>query len=151
VLFRGVSQLTLDSKGRMAMPARYRQVLDEHCQGHLVITVDPDHCLLLYPLPEWVEIEAQINSWPTINPEARKLQRLLVGHATEVDMDASGRLLVPPPLRGFAYLDKNVVLTGQGKKFELWDEATWNSRRDLWLQEPIDLSALPKDLGNFSY
>lgn len=132
-MFRGVSQISLDTKGRMAVPARYRDLLGESCGGHMVVTVDMDGCLLLYPAPEWERIEQALMSRPNINPQVRRLQRLLVGHATECELDGQGRMLLPPPLREFAGLDKRVVLVGQGNKFEIWDEDTWSRNRDLWL------------------
>ncbi|HHQ42275.1 MAG TPA: transcriptional regulator MraZ [Chromatiales bacterium] len=134
-MFRGVNHLTLDAKGRMAMPSRYRERLAERCGGQMVTTVDPDHCLLLYPLPDWEEIERKLVRLPSLNPAARRLQRLLIGHATECELDGHGRILVPPPLREFAGLDRRVVLIGQGNKFELWDEGTWTERREAWLKE----------------
>ena len=86
-MFRGVSALNLDIKGRMAMPTKYRQRLMEDCDGKLVVTVDRDHCLLLYPLPEWEDIERKLVRLPSLNKQARRLQRLLIGHATEVDLE----------------------------------------------------------------
>ena len=118
------------------LPARYRERLSETCAGQLVITIDTDQpCLLIYPLPEWEAIEEKIESLPSFNPTTRRIQRLLIGHATEVEVDASGRLLLATPLRDYARLDKKVVLVGQGKKLELWDEATWNESRDGWLED----------------
>ncbi|MEK7733955.1 MAG: division/cell wall cluster transcriptional repressor MraZ, partial [Pseudomonadota bacterium] len=89
--------------------------------------------LLLYPFPDWEEIERKLVKLPSFNAQSRRLQRLLIGHATECDLDAAGRILLPPPLREFASLDKAVVLIGQGNKFEIWDESTWNTRRAEWL------------------
>lgn len=126
--------LSLDAKGRIAMPTRYREPLEAACGGKLVITVDPDHCLLIYPYPEWQEIERKLVRLPSFNKQARTLQRLLVGHATECDMDSHGRILVPPPLRSFAALDKRSVLIGQGHRFELWDEQRWNDNCEQWLE-----------------
>ena len=149
-LFRGVSQLSLDAKGRMAMPAKYRDRLQEMCAGQLVITVDRDHCLLLYPLPEWEEIERKLVRLPSLNKTARRLQRLLVGHATECELDGAGRILLPPPLREFAKLDKRIVLIGQGNKFELWDEDEWSSRREDWLSEDTEDEELTPELESLS-
>jgi len=149
-LFRGVNSLNLDTKGRMAMPTRYRQRLVDCCAGQLVITVDRDHCLLMYPLPEWEEIERKLVKLPSFNKQARRLQRLLIGHATEVELDGAGRVLLPPPLREFAGLDKSIVLIGQGNKFELWDEALWNERRDGCLAEDDGLEELPAELESLS-
>jgi len=150
-LYRGVNSLTLDAKGRMAMPTRYREQLLTHSAGQMVVTVDRDHCLLLYPLPEWEIIERKLVKLPTLNKQARRLQRLLIGHATECELDSNGRILVPPPLREFASLDRRAVLIGQGNKFELWDEVTWNERRDAWLNEVDgDDLELPTELETLS-
>jgi MraZ protein len=119
----------------MAIPTRYRERLHERCDGQIVVTVDRDHCLLIYPLPEWEEIERKLVRLPSLNKQARRLQRLLIGHATECQLDGSGRVLLPPPLREFANLERNAVLIGQGNKFELWDEKLWNERREAWLAE----------------
>ncbi|MEK7323343.1 MAG: division/cell wall cluster transcriptional repressor MraZ [Pseudomonadota bacterium] len=149
-MFRGVNALNLDTKGRMAMPARYRDRLQEMCNGQLVITVDRDHCLLLYPLPEWEVIERKLVKLPSFNPQARRLQRLLIGHATEVEIDGAGRILLPPPLREFAEIDKRVVLIGQGNKFELWNEASWDASRERWLAEEDGEHPLPAELESLS-
>jgi len=149
-LFRGVNTLNLDAKGRIAMPMRYRQRLADGCNGQLVITVDRDRCLLIYPLPEWELIERKLVKLPSFNKQARRLQRLLIGHATEVELDSAGRVLLPPPLREFADLEKKAVLIGQGNKFELWNEALWSERRDVWLAEDDDLEDLPADLETLS-
>ena len=123
------------------MPARYREQLQSCCTAHLVVTIDPDRCLLIYPEPNWKEIERKLEKLPSFNPTARKLQRLYIGHAHDVDMDAQGRLQLPTELRQFANLDKRVALVGQSNKFELWDEDTWVARRDQWLNEE-DLAQL---------
>lgn len=150
-MFRGVNPLTLDSKGRLAIPARYRDTLASHCEGKMVLTVDRDHCLLLYPLPEWEEIERKLIRLPSFNKQARRLQRLLIGHATECELDGNGRILLPPALREFAGLNKDVVLIGQGNKFEIWDAATWNARRAEWLEEGGEAFAdLPDELQQLS-
>lgn len=90
-----------------------------------MVTADPGQCLLLYPLPEWEPIEKKLTGLSGFNPQIRALQRLLVGHAHELEMDAAGRILLPPMLRQFAGLEKNVVLVGQGAKLELWNEERW--------------------------
>ena len=113
------------------LPARYRERLLEICASQLVVTIDTDQpCLLIYPLPEWESIEEKIEALPSFNPTTRRIQRLLIGHATEVEVDASGRMLLSNPLREYARLGKKVVLVGQGKKFELWDEVLWSEHMD---------------------
>ena len=151
-MFRGVNTLSLDAKGRMAMPTRYREQLQESCEGHLIITIDTDErCLLIYPLHDWELIETQLIAMANMNPLARRVQRLLMGHATDTDMDGNGRVLLPPPLRTFAALDKRAVLIGQGKKLELWDEDHWNARRETWLSETnLAGEVLPPELAALS-
>lgn len=134
-MFRGASSVTLDTKGRMAIPARHREQLLEYCNGRLVVTVDPDYCLLIYPFPDWENIERELKRLPSLDRKARALQRLLLGHATELDLDSHGRILLPPLLRQFATLDRRAILTGQGNKFELWDEDRWHQCREQWLAE----------------
>jgi len=137
--FRGVSNLSLDAKGRIVLPARYRERLLEICQSQMIVTIDTEQpCLLIYPLPEWELIEEKIEGLPSFNPATRRIQRLLIGHATEVEVDGNGRMLLSNPLREYAQLGKKVVLIGQGKKFELWDEAVWNERMHTWLHESAD-------------
>lgn len=151
-MFRGINAVNVDAKGRFAMPARYRAGLQEDCDGHLVVTIDTEAtCLLLYPLPEWEQIEAKLQGLPSFNHAARRIQRLLIGHATEVDIDSQGRLLLPPLLRDYAELEKRVMLVGQGKKFELWNEQQWNDGRDRWLaDEASNIDDLPEQMKELS-
>lgn len=150
-MFRGASKVTLDSKGRMAIPSRYRERLASRADGTLVATVDRDYCLLLYPLTDWEEIERKLIRLPALNKQARRLQRLMVGYATELEMDGHGRILLPRELRDFASLDKQVMFIGQGNKFELWDVDRWNTRRDEWLSEDdADSADLPAELESLS-
>ena len=149
-MFRGANKLTLDAKGRMVMPTRYRERLQERCGGKLVITVDKDQCLLIYPLPDWEEIERKLMRLPTLNPQARRLQRLMVGHATDLELDGHGRVLLPPSLREYGLLTRDAVLIGQGVRFELWDEARWNECRDEWLASEDTTTDLPAELETLS-
>jgi MraZ protein len=152
-VFRGINGLNIDAKGRIAMPTRYRERLLLNNHDSVIITIDTEErCLLMYPAPEWEEIERKLASLPSFQPAARRIQRLLIGHATDVEMDAQGRLLLPQMLRDYAGLDKRAVLVGQGKKFELWDETHWESRRNLWLQEESKSgeSGLPDELKSIS-
>jgi len=149
-VFRGANQVTLDAKGRVVMPTRYRDRLLERSNGRLVVTIDRDQCLLLYPLPDWEEIERKLMRLPTLNEHARRLQRLMVGYATDLELDGHGRVLLPPKLREFAGLTRDAVLIGQGNRFELWDEARWNERRDAWLKDEELPAELPADLESLS-
>ena len=129
-MFQGAAQLNLDSKGRLAIPARYRDLLLAHCAGQLVLTADADGCLLLYPQPEWQPIREKLMQLSAFNPRIRALQRFLVGHAEDVQLDAAGRVLISPTLRNYAVLDKRVMLVGQGNKCEVWDEARWQAQHE---------------------
>jgi MraZ protein len=149
-VFRGANQVTLDAKGRMVLPTRYRDGLFERSAGKLVVTIDRDHCLLLYPLPDWEEIERKLMRLPALNPQSRRLQRLMVGHATDLQLDGHGRILLPAELRVFAGLERDGVLLGQGNRFELWDELRWTQRRDEWLKDDELPGALPADLETLS-
>ena len=134
----------------MAIPTRYRERLDSRCNGEIVVTVDKDRCLLIYPLPEWEELERKLVRLPSMHKVARRIVRIMVGYATEVEMDGSGRILVSRELREFAGLEKQAILLGQGNKFELWDEETWNEKRDAWLELDDD-GDLPPDLESISF
>src|ERR1700685_4354306 len=119
VMFRGANKLTLDAKGRLVMPTRYRERLQERCGGHIVVTVDKDRCLLIYPLPDWEDIERKLTKLPTLDPRTRGLQRLMVGYATDLGLDGHGRLLLPLNLREFGQLTRDAMLIGQGLSFEV--------------------------------
>ncbi len=121
----------MDSKGRLAVPTRYRDRLSEVCGGKLVVTISlMDKCLTVYPFPDWQRIEEEIRALPALDPQVRAISHLLIGHATECDLDGHGRILLPQSLRDFASLDKRVHMVGQVRKFELWNEDAWNARRD---------------------
>ena len=147
-MFRGVTALTLDSKGRLAMPARYREVLQLRAAGKLVVTADSPACLLIYAAPDWEPIQDRLMSLSSFNPRTRDLQRLLVGNASDVEMDTAGRILVPAPLRKLASLDKDVALVGQGARFELWDEGKWAEQ--MQRSVALDESSIPPELEGFS-
>lgn len=151
-MFRGITSLNLDPKGRLVMPSRYRESVNAQCQGQLIATIDPETpCLLLYPLAAWESIEQKIQALPSFNKATRRIQRLLIGHATECDMDNQGRLLIPQPLRDYAQLDKSLLLVGQGKKFEIWADALWQSAKAQWLAEEMQKPELmPTELEDIA-
>jgi MraZ protein len=150
-VFRGVTILNLDAKGRMAIPTRYRERISALGEGQLVVTLDMnDPCLLIYPTPEWEDIERKLVKLPSLNKQAARIKRILLGHASEVDLDSHGRILLPPALREMVNLEKKVILLGQGNKFEVWDELTWNERRDQMLDETGMDEGLSGDLESLS-
>ncbi|MCP4790273.1 MAG: division/cell wall cluster transcriptional repressor MraZ [Gammaproteobacteria bacterium] len=150
-MFRGAATINIDAKGRMAMPVRFRDMFAVASEGKLVITIDTEeHCLMIYPLPEWEIIQTKLGQLPSFNPAARRIQRLLIGHATDVELDGNGRILLPAVLRDYAQLEKKAILLGQGKKVELWSESLWNARRDEYIQIASHNSELPDTLHELS-
>ena len=151
-MFRGITAINIDAKGRMAIPTRYRTCLSEESDNQMVITIDTEEpCLLLYPFSAWEGVERKIESLPSFNRASRRIQRLLIGHASEVELDANGRLLIPPLLREYAVIEKHVILVGQGKKFEVWSNDLWMKGRDTWLAETFDANAkMPDELQDVS-
>ena len=150
-VFRGVTRLALDAKGRLAVPGRHRDALagsPENTERTLIVTADPSRCLLIYPRAIWEPIQARLMALSSFNEQIRGIQRLLVGHADEVDMDGTGRILVPPALRQYAGLEHHVVLVGQGSKFELWDDAKWDAQTARAITFPD--GGLPPELDGFS-
>ncbi|NOX50229.1 MAG: division/cell wall cluster transcriptional repressor MraZ [Gammaproteobacteria bacterium] len=133
-MFRGINNATLDNKGRMALPSRSREMVLLASHGKIVVTIDMrERCLLLYPLPEWEVVQRKLESLSNVNPQARLLQRLLIGHATDLELDSNGRILLPTLLRDYANLKKKLVLLGQGNKIEIWSDDIWRERMESWL------------------
>lgn len=151
-MFRGASALNLDNKGRLAIPVGYRSDLVERSGGKLVVTVNntQEHCLWLYPLDEWSVVEKKVVGLSSFDPNHQKLKRFLIGYASDVEMDKSGRILLPAPLREFAMLDKAVFLVGQGNKFEIWNDELWSAKCDQWLKEDLDTESMSAELEQIS-
>jgi len=150
-MFRGMHQINVDAKGRLAIPTKVREVLEGFGASTLVVTVDSqDRCLMVYPLSEWQKIETQLDALPTLNKTARQLKRLLLGHATELEPDGSGRVLISPACRAYANISKECMLMGQGNKLELWDKASWEAQEAEYLAQPVSLDDLPDDLKSLS-
>ncbi len=148
-MFQGAAALSLDAKGRLAIPARHRDALAALSSGQLTITAHPHRCLLVYPTPAWEPIREKILAASSFDKNAARLKRLLVGFARDEDMDAAGRVLIAPELRQFAELEKQVWLVGQGSHFELWSDAGWQKQQEEILAMGDDLE-LPEELGNLS-
>jgi len=146
-VFRGVQHINMDAKGRLAMPSRQREPLLANCEGKIVVTIDTQStCLVIYPLPEWERIEKDIQSLPALKPIVKRFQRLVLGYATDLELDSNGRVSLPPSLREYAKLEKKVVLAGQGNKLELWSESLWSEECDQALQESLAGEDLPEEL-----
>ncbi len=123
----GSHAINMDAKGRLAIPAKVRDALLSECGGRIVVTAHTEErCLLIYPEQQWQLLLPQIENLPNINRKAAKMQRVLLGYATNLEIDEShGRILLPPTLREYAGLEKKLMLVGQGKKLELWSEEEW--------------------------
>ncbi len=149
-MFRGANNINLDAKGRLAIPTRYRELLADHCNGEMVVTIDTEEkALLVYMRPEWEDLQRKLEKLPSFDRSARRLKRLLLGYATDIQLDGSGRLLLTPPLREYAMLDKKTVLLGQGNLLELWSEEHWLVRRQEFIDDDLS-SELSTHLENFS-
>lgn len=147
-MFRGATSLNMDAKGRLAVPSRHRDALMAQSVGQLVLTAHPHRCLLLYPQPAWEPIQAKIMSLSSFDRQSSALQRLLVGYAEDLLLDAAGRLLISPALREFAGLEKQVMLVGQGSHFELWQAEAWKTQLGR-VMDGEDVT-LPDELEGFS-
>jgi len=129
-MFQGAAALSIDAKGRLAIPARHRGALAAAADGQMVLTAHPHRCLLLYPEPAWVPIREKVLAAPSLQQQSALIKRLLVGFAREETLDSAGRLLVAPELREFAGFDKQVWLVGQGDHFEIWSDAGWRKQQE---------------------
>jgi len=146
-VFRGVQHINMDAKGRLAMPARQREPLLSRCDGQIVVTIDTQSkCLAIYPLPEWERIEQDIQNLPALKPAVKRFQRLMLGYATDLELDGNGRILLPQSLREYAQLEKKLVLVGQGNKLEIWSETLWLAEREQALQDSGPEAELPEEL-----
>ncbi|NRB39812.1 MAG: division/cell wall cluster transcriptional repressor MraZ [Pseudomonadales bacterium] len=152
-MFRGVQNINMDAKGRMAMPTKYRDALNSSDDGQLIATIDvQSRCLLLYPLSAWENVEKSLQKLPSLNPATRRLKRLMLGYASELELDGNGRMLLPAMLREYAHFDKKLVLVGQGEKFELWSEDGWAAETE---QAIMDANSgeldLPEDIQDLVF
>jgi len=146
ILFRGEFALNLDSKGRLAVPSRFRERLGDSCNGKLIITISLfEPCLVVYPMGDWQELEDELGRLPAFDAKAQAIKHLLIGHAAECDLDGNGRVLLSQSLREFAGLDKRVRMVGQVRKFELWDESRWTERRKQLLAQVEELKEEPSE------
>ncbi len=147
-MFRGATNLSMDAKGRLAVPTRHREALLTQSAGNVVLTAHPHRCLLLYPQPAWEPIQAKMMALSSFDRQSSSLQRLLVGYAEDIALDGAGRMLVSPVLREFAGLEKEVMLVGQGSHFEMWNMEAW--RKQLENVMSGDGIEMPAELEGFS-
>ena len=135
-MFRGIHTVNLDDKGRMAIPSRYRQRITAEADGCLVLTLNPlDRSLWLYPQNHWEQIETKLADLSEFDKRSRRTKQMMRGYAYDCQLDSQGRVLVPSELRDYARLLKQAVILGQGNKFEIWDQSSWEQQRDIWLAQ----------------
>lgn len=147
-MFRGATSLSMDAKGRLAVPAKHRDVLLTQSAGNVVLTAHPHGCLLLYPQPAWEPIQAKMMALSSFDKQSSSFQRLLVGYAEDITIDAAGRMLVSSTLRDFASLEKDVMLVGQGGHFEMWNMNAWSKQLESLMSG--DGIEMPVELEGFS-
>ncbi len=147
-MFSGRHALNLDAKGRLAVPTRQREKLNASCGGRVVLTQHPmDACLVVYPEQEWERIAAQVASLSDATPQERGLKRRFLGQAVELELDGSGRILVPTELRELIGLDKKAMLVGIQHRFELWAEEAWLAE-----QAKLDMAeAMPDSIKSLAF
>ena len=145
-MFRGFSSVSLDSKGRLAIPSRYRERLVAEAGGALVQTLNPmDRSLWLYPLPEWEVIEEKLAELSDFDTQSRRAKQMMRGYAADCQLDTHGRILIPAELRDYAQIDKQAVILGQGNKFEIWNRTSWEEQRERWLEQVGDEQGAPAE------
>ncbi len=152
IVFRGFNKISIDSKGRLAVPSRYRDLIAVQAENNLVITLNPlDRSLWLYPLPEWDVIEDKLATLSDFDKQSRRTKQMMRGYASDCQLDSQGRILLPKELRSYAELTKQAVILGQGNKFEIWNEKAWDAQRDEWLESVGDDSVpTPESLQSLS-
>ena len=140
-MFKGIHNINLDGKGRLTIPTKYRNTISDQSNGNMVVTIDSEEkCLLLYPANIFSNIEKKINDLPSFTKNHRRIQRLIIGHAEDLELDSNGRILLPKPLRLVAEMSKKITLIGQGQKFEIWSDDIWNNKVNKWRSEETDES-----------
>ncbi len=128
-MFRGSFEHSVDSKGRVSVPSKFREIFAERYDGRLVLAMDLDRCLTAYPLEEWERLEEKIKSLPMMQKEVKDFMRYFFSSASECELDKQGRILIPPALREKAGINKSVMLVGIINKIEIWDSAVWKARK----------------------
>ena len=140
-MFRGEYKHTIDAKGRLIIPSKFRELLGEK----FILTKGLDGCLYIYPMDEWEAFEEKLRALPLTNKIARTFSRFFVAGATDCELDKQGRILVPQTLREFAGLDKDVVLTGNLSRIEVWSKEKWSENCNY--DDMDDVAASMQDMG----
>lgn len=149
-MFQGITSVTVDTKGRVAIPTRFRDgIADRGGQTVIVTAHQYDACLVLYPLADWEEVAKRVSALPDGSADVRNIKRRFIGQATECEFDSAGRILLPQLLRTFARIDKGAVMLGQGHRLELWSEEQWAANEQI--TGTLDASGLPESIQQLSF
>lgn len=149
-MFQGITSVTVDGKGRLAIPTRFRDGIVDRGGNSVTVTAHQyDGCLVLYPLIDWQEVAARVSGLADASPDVRNLKRRFVGQATELEIDSAGRILLPAMLRTFAEINKGAVLLGLGHRLELWSEERWAANDKI--NATLDASALPDAVQQLAF
>jgi MraZ protein len=145
-VFRGFSAVSIDTKGRLAVPSRFRERLTALAGGCMVQTLSPlDRTIWLYPVTEWEVIENKLAVLSDFDKQSRRAKQMMRGYATDCQLDSQGRILLAQELREYAGINKQAVILGQGNKFEIWDQSSWQEQRDIWLEQLGTDDSVPSD------
>jgi MraZ protein len=142
-MFRGRFEHSIDAKGRVSIPSRFREILVASSDERLIVT-NFDNCLWAYTVPEWQEIEAKVAALPQFKPEVKALQRVFISAATECALDKQGRILIPPTLRDYAGISGDLVFVGMTKRIEIWSKDRWNQ---VFAASVTDIEGMADKLG----
>lgn len=145
-MFRGRFHYGIDSKGRLSIPSKFREVLSSNYDERLIVT-NFDQCLWAYPITEWQELERKVAELPQFLDEVRALQRVFISAATECPLDKQGRVLIPPSLRDYADIKRDVVLVGMTKRIEIWSRERWDTVFESAQRKLETLGSKLADLG----
>ncbi|MCA9519818.1 MAG: division/cell wall cluster transcriptional repressor MraZ [Myxococcales bacterium] len=146
-MFRGRYEHTIDTKGRVSLPAKFREILSTHYDERLVVTTNFDHNLIAYPFPEWQKLEQKISGLSQLNPNVIKYKRLFISGACECSIDGNGRILLPPTLRDYAGLARDVVFAGMVNTIEIWAKDRWEKEFESARSDAHEVAAALADLG----
>tara|TARA_B100000214_G_scaffold369547_1_gene342799 strand:- start:462 stop:917 length:456 start_codon:yes stop_codon:yes gene_type:complete len=150
-LFKGIFNVTVDSKSRLAIPVRLRDILKRDMVNDLVMTLNPwDRTIWLYPHAEWEKIETVLNKLSDSDRHSRRTKQILRGYASDIKTDAQGRILLSQQIKDLARIKKNTIVIGQGNKIEIWDQEFWCDERDLWLESLGDSDGMVSSLENLA-
>jgi MraZ protein len=145
-MFRGRFTHTLDGKGRIRIPSRFREILKARYHDQLIVT-NLDRCLIAYPLQEWEAIEEKLGELPLVRQDVKAFQRFFVSGATECSFDDQGRVLIPQTLREHAALEREVILAGMVKSFEIWSKPLWDEEMKRYRENYAEITAALAELG----